>query len=63
MKVRIILFTFALVVWGTIHLAEAQSWKVHRIGLLIAASNVIEPFTDAFRRKGMSSNWSHLRIR
>jgi len=51
MKVRIILFTFALVVWATIHLAEAQqSGKVHRIGLLISASNVIEPFTDAFRQ-------------
>ena len=31
--------------------AEAQQpGKVHRIGLLIAASNVIAPFTDAFRQ-------------
>ena len=28
----------------------AQPEKVHRIGLLIAASNVIGPFTDAFRQ-------------
>jgi hypothetical protein len=27
-----------------------QPEKVHRIGLLIAASNVIAPFTDAFRQ-------------
>jgi putative tryptophan/tyrosine transport system substrate-binding protein len=27
-----------------------QSGRVHRIGLLIAASNVIAPFTDAFRQ-------------
>jgi ABC-type uncharacterized transport system substrate-binding protein len=51
MKVRIILSTFALVVWATIHLAQAQQpGKVHRIGLLISASNVIGPFTDAFRQ-------------
>jgi ABC-type uncharacterized transport system substrate-binding protein len=51
MRVRISLSTFALVVWATIHLAEAQQpRKVHRIGLLIAASNVIAPFTDAFRQ-------------
>jgi putative tryptophan/tyrosine transport system substrate-binding protein len=32
-------------------LAEAQqSGKVHRIGLLISASDVIAPFTDAFRQ-------------
>ena len=52
MKVRIILSTFALVVWATIHLAEAQQQpgQVHRIGLLISASNVIALFTDAFRQ-------------
>lgn len=27
-----------------------QPGKVHRVGLLIAASNVIAPFTDAFRQ-------------
>ena len=34
-----------------VHLADAQQpGKVHRIGLLISASNVIAPFTDAFRQ-------------
>jgi tetratricopeptide (TPR) repeat protein len=51
MKVRIVLSTFALVVWATIHLAEAQQpKKVPRVGLLISASDVIAPFTDAFRQ-------------
>jgi putative tryptophan/tyrosine transport system substrate-binding protein len=31
-------------------LEAQQPEKVHRIGLLIAASNVIAPFTDAFRQ-------------
>jgi putative ABC transport system substrate-binding protein len=35
---------------ATVPSAQAQQpGKVHRIGLLIAASNVIAPFTDAFR--------------
>jgi hypothetical protein len=39
-----------VLLFASVHLAEAQSpGNVHRIGLLIAASNVIAPFTDAFR--------------
>jgi putative tryptophan/tyrosine transport system substrate-binding protein len=30
--------------------AAQQPGKVHRIGLLISASDVIAPFTDAFRK-------------
>jgi putative ABC transport system substrate-binding protein len=45
---------FVLLVWVLISsfgFAEAQRpGKVHRIGVLIAASNVIAPFTDAFRQ-------------
>jgi putative ABC transport system substrate-binding protein len=52
MKVRIILSTFALVVWATIHLAEAQPpKKVLWIGLLTSASTaVVSPWIDAFRQ-------------
>jgi putative ABC transport system substrate-binding protein len=44
----IVLIAFILV---SAHLAHAQQpVKVHRIGLLISASDVIAPFTDAFRQ-------------
>ena len=41
----------AALVLISINIAEAQQpGKVHRIGLLISSSNVIAPFSDAFRQ-------------
>jgi putative ABC transport system substrate-binding protein len=48
-KCLLIVLTFLFLV--TVHLAQAQQpGNVHRIGLLISASDVIGPFTDAFRQ-------------
>jgi putative tryptophan/tyrosine transport system substrate-binding protein len=46
--IKLALYTF---LFAFSSLAEAQQpMKVHRIGLLISASDVIAPFTDAFRQ-------------
>jgi putative ABC transport system substrate-binding protein len=47
---RAFLWLLTAIVLCSFHSAEAQQpKKVHRIGLLVAASDVIPPFTDAFR--------------
>ena len=51
MSNKIIPFALGALLFALCVSAEAQQpGKVHRIGLLIAASNVIAPFTDAFRQ-------------
>jgi len=51
MRKRIFIHVLAIVILASVHLAEAQQeGKVYRIGGLISASNVIAPFTDAFRQ-------------
>ena len=51
MRYKIFIHVLAIVILASAHVAEAQPpGKVHRIGLLISASNVIAPFTDAFRQ-------------
>jgi putative ABC transport system substrate-binding protein len=51
MKRTIFGFTLSAMLYALCSSAEAQQLgKVHRIGLLIAASNVTAPFTDAFRQ-------------
>ncbi len=51
MRYKIFIHVLAIVILASAHVAEAQPpGKVHRIGLLISASIVIAPFTDAFRQ-------------
>ena len=51
MRKQIFCFALCAMLFALSFPAEAQqAGKVHRIGLLISASNVIAPFTDAFRQ-------------
>jgi putative ABC transport system substrate-binding protein len=51
MVARTLVLTLTIIIGVTVPLVDAQqAGKVHRVGLLIAASNLIAPFGDAFRQ-------------
>jgi hypothetical protein len=51
MKNQIVCLAVSTLLFALCQSTEAQQpVKVHRIGLLILASDVIAPFTDAFRQ-------------
>lgn len=51
MVARTLVLTVTVIIGVTVPLVDAQqAGKVHQVGLLIAASNLIAPFGDAFRQ-------------
>ena len=51
MVARTLVLTLTIIIGVTVPLVDAQQpARLHRVGLLFAASNFIEPFADAFRQ-------------